>query len=87
MLKYSVKNPNLEIDELARDYLYPFVEHDRWVNWAQNIGERHRLNGQRNDYLQKNPGDANLNENELRKHFGDKGPEFKKLDNRMQTYN
>ena len=57
------------------------------VYWAQNIGERHRLNGQRDVYLQKNPEDANLNENKLRKTVGDNGVELKKLVNRMQTYN
>jgi hypothetical protein len=77
MLKYALKNPKCD-DELEPEFLYPFAEHDRWVNWAQNIGERHRLNGQRDVYLQKNPEDANLNETELRKIVGDNGPELKK---------
>ena len=39
MLKHSVKSPNLENGKLAHEYLYPFDEHDRWVNWAYNINE------------------------------------------------
>ena len=44
MLKYAVKNPKCD-DELESEYLYLFVDHDRWVNWAQYIGERHKMNG------------------------------------------
>ena len=58
MLKYSVKNPNIENDKLSPDYLYPFAEYDRWVSWVQNIGDRHILNGQRDVYLQKNMEDT-----------------------------
>ena len=64
-LKYATKNPNC--DNVLPDYLYPFADHDRWVNWAHNISKRYRLNVQRNVYLQKNMEDANLNENQLRK--------------------
>ena len=42
----------------------------------KNIGDRHRLNGQRDVYLQKNPDDANLNENELCKIVADNDPEL-----------
>ena len=45
MLKYSMKNPNIENDELSPTYLYLSAEHDRWVKCAQNISEGHRLNG------------------------------------------
>ena len=55
ILKYVVETPNIENDDFTPDYVYFFVEHDRWVrvNWAQNISDRHRLIGQRNIYLQK----------------------------------
>ena len=86
MLKYAAKIPKCN-DGLEPEYLYPFAEHGRWVNWTQNIGEWHRFNCQRNVYLQKNPEDANLNENELRKIVQDNGPELKRIINRMQTYN
>ena len=75
MLKYAVKNPKCN-EELEPEYLYPFAEHDRWVNWAQNVGERHRLNSQCDVILQKNPEQANLNENKLRKIVWDNDPEL-----------
>ena len=53
LLKYAVRNNNLENDELEPTYIYPFVEHELWVNWSQNINERHRINDQRNIYLKK----------------------------------
>ena len=50
MLKYAVKN--LKCDHKPEpESLYPFAGHGRWFNWAQNIGERHRLNGQCDLYL------------------------------------
>ena len=77
LLKYAVYNTKSEIDELEPSYIYPFAEHDRWVNWAQNINERHRINDQRNIYLKKNPEDANLTESELWKIVEENGEEFK----------
>ena len=52
MLIYAVKNSTCE-DELEPGYLYSFAEHARWVDWAQNIRERYKINGQRNVYLNK----------------------------------
>ena len=52
MLKYAVKNPKCD-NKLEHEYLYSFAEHDIWVDWAQNIGEWHKINGQRDVYLQK----------------------------------
>ena len=53
LLNYAVKNEKVENDELEPSYIYPFAEHDRWINWAQNISERHRIYNQRNVYLKK----------------------------------
>ena len=53
LLKYAIKNEKAENDELEPSYIYPFAEHDRWINWAQNISERHRIYNQRNVYLKK----------------------------------
>ena len=53
-------NPKCD-DELEPEYLYPFADRNRWVNWAQNIGDRHKLNDQQDVYLQENPENANLN--------------------------
>ena len=63
MLKYSVKNHNIEKDELAPEYFYPFAEHDRWANWAQNICEQHRLLA--HHLPVENSEDAALNENKV----------------------
>ena len=87
LLKYAVRNTISDTDNLEPEYIYPFAEHERWANWAQNINERHRINDQRNIYLKKNPEDANLTENDLRNLVRDNGEEFKKLTNRMQTFN
>ena len=53
LLKYAVKNEKAENDDLEPSYIYPFAEHDRWINLAQNICERHRIYNQRNIYLKK----------------------------------
>ena len=53
LLKYAIKNEKVKNDELEPSYIYPFTEHDRWINWAQNISERHRIYNQRNIYLKK----------------------------------
>ena len=78
LLKYAVKNEKAENNDLEPSYIYPFAEHDRWINWAQNISERHRIYNQRNVYLNKNPEDANLTETEIQKMVRDNGEEFKK---------
>ena len=77
LLKYAVRNTISDTDNLEPEYIYPFAEHERWANWAQNINERHRINDQRNIYLKKNPEDANLTENDLRNLVRDNGEEFK----------
>ena len=76
LLKYAVYNTKSKINDLEPLYIYPFYEHDQWVNWAQNINERYRINDQRNIYLKKNPEDANLTESELRKIVEENGEEF-----------
>ena len=49
------------------------------MHWAQNTAERHRLNGQRNVYLRKNPEDDNLTEEALRSILNEGGDELNKL--------
>ena len=44
---------------------------------VKNIIERHKLNSQRNIYLQKNPEDSNLSKNELCKTMKDNGLKLK----------
>ena len=55
MLQYSVKNPACNSEKFEPGYVYLFDEHDRWVNWAQNINERQRMNDQRDIHIYKNP--------------------------------
>ena len=65
---------------------YPFVEHPRWCYWAQNTAERHRINQQKEVYLQKNPDDANLTFEELKETIEEGGEEWKSILARMQSY-
>ena len=37
LLKYSFHDP------ISDSYVYPFAKHDRWMHWAQNTAERHRV--------------------------------------------
>jgi hypothetical protein len=55
LLKYAIKTTN-------GGWRYPFVEHDRWMNWAQNTCERHRVNSQKSFYIKKHPDDANMSD-------------------------
>ena len=47
-------------------WTYRFASHPRFGYWAYNILYRHRILGQGNFYLKQNPGDANLNIDDLR---------------------
>jgi hypothetical protein len=81
LLKYAIKTTN-------GGWRYPLVEHDRWMNWAQNTCERHRVNSQKSFYIKKHPDDANMSEARLK--FIVNNPdraEFNKLLSRMQMYN
>ncbi len=74
-------------DESEGRFLYPFASHPRWLKWAQNTCERHRLNGQKDVYLTKNPEDGNLSEAELRRILESGGEELNSMLGRMQAYN
>jgi hypothetical protein len=74
-------------DETEGRFVYPFASHPRWLKWAQNTCERHRLNGQKDVYLSKNPEDANLSEAELRRILESVGAELNSMLGRMQAYN
>ena len=43
LLKYAMFNKNSESDELESSYIYPFAEHNRWLNWSRNINECHLI--------------------------------------------
>ena len=67
-----------------------FAADERLMHWAQNTSDTHRVNGQKNVGLRKNPEYDHLNEENLRKMLlpGSEGNEkFQKLLNRMQTCN
>lgn len=78
---------NYVIPDGKGNYRFPFAEHSRWMHWAQNTAERHRASGQRSYYLKKNPGDANLTEDELIDIVAENGPRFHELVGRMHSYN
>ena len=80
-LTYAVWN---ETDEI---WVYPFAEHRRWVHWAQNTAERHRVNGQKSVYLHQSDEAANLSEADLREIVTEGGQRLDSLLGRMQTYN
>jgi hypothetical protein len=61
--------------------------HPRWLKWDQNTCERHRLSGQKDFYLTKNPEDGNLSEAELRRILLSGGAELNSMLDRMQAYN
>jgi hypothetical protein len=74
-------------DESEGRFVYPFASHPRWLKWAQNTCKRHRLNGQKDVYLSKNPEDRNLSEAELTRIFKAGGPELSSMLGRMQAFN
>ena len=84
LLKYAVERPK---DSDLEGYFYPFVEHDRWMHWAQNTAERHRINLQKNVYLQQHPEDANLTFEEIAEILKTDIPRFYRILGRMQKYN
>ena len=61
LLRYCVHEKN----STNPGYKYPFANHPSWMHWAQNTAERHRHNSQKSVYLNKNPKDDNLREEEL----------------------
>jgi hypothetical protein len=81
LLNYTV------YDETEKRLVYPFASHPRWLKWAQNTCERHRLNGQKDVYLSKNPEEGNLSEAELRRILECGGEELNSMLGRMQAYN
>ena len=81
LLKHCINN------EINNECAYPFAKYDRWMHWAQNTAERHRLNGQRDACLKKKTADNNLTENQLRNIANEGGTEFNALLGRMQKFN
>jgi hypothetical protein len=47
------------------EWRYPFAEHDRWMNWAQNTCELHRRNTQKDFNFKTSPDDTNMYEADL----------------------
>lgn len=78
---------NCMYDVESNVYVYPLAKYDRWMHWIQNISERHRVNGQRNIYLKKNPEDENLIEGALREILNNSGNELEKLPSRIKKFN
>ena len=68
-------------------YFYPFVSHERFMHWMQNLCERHRAIRQRNFWLGKNEDFANLTNEDLLGIINDRGEEYNQLLGSMQSYN
>ena len=47
-------------NEGENEFVYPFVQSDRFLHWIQNTCERHRAMGQRSFWLSKNSDYSNL---------------------------
>lgn len=78
---------NYALKEEGGQLTFPFAQHSRWMHWAQNTAERHRVNQQREVYLEKSPEDATLSYEELKRIVRENGPELRSLIARMHTYN
>ena len=81
LLKYAI------FDKKKKIWVYPFARHPRWMHWAHNTCERHRVNGQRSYYLKNSPQDANLTEADLADICEEDGDRLKSLIGRMQAFN
>lgn len=69
------------------EFVYPFVESDRFIHWIQNTCERHRAIGQRSFWLNKNSDYANLSTEEMSTLIREGGEEYRNMLSSMQTYN
>ena len=74
-------------ERLGGKFKYRFAEHNTHMHWAQNRAERHRCMSQKLVYINKNPEDDNLTEEELQSMLDEGGSKLEKLVGRMQTYN
>ena len=59
LLWYCVRNQDGEFE-------YPFAQHTKWMYWAQNTDERHRLNQLKQVYQRRSPEFTGMEVNELR---------------------
>ena len=57
------------------------------MHWSHNTAERHQINSQKSVYLQQNPTDAQLTEEDLTRIVRENGQEFEELLGRMTKYN
>ena len=94
--KIAQANPSLPVECLDHIYhpskhpsewYYPFVSHERFPHWMQNLVERHRANGQRNFWLGRNDKFANLTNDELLEMINRRGESYHELLGSMQSFN
>ena len=74
-------------NEGENEFLYPFVESDRFLHWIQNTCERHRAIGQRSFWLSKNSDYSNLTEDEMHAVISEGGHDYHSMLSSMHTYN
>ena len=88
LLKYCVMKTSFASNNpLKYKYNCPFPDNTTWQHWAQNTAEHHRHNTQKTIFLQKNPEDDNLSEEELKKIIYDGGQELEVIISRMHRFN
>jgi L-amino acid N-acyltransferase YncA len=64
------------------------VEHPRWMHWAQNTDECHRVAGQTTVYLRQNDQDRKLGSEELQEMAENQGSkEFRGILGRINAFN
>ena len=68
-------------------WIYPFVQHERFVHWIQNLVERHRASGQRSFWIGKNDRFANLSNENLLEIINERGVRYNELLGSMQSFN
>jgi hypothetical protein len=74
-------------DETEKRSVRPFASHPRWLKWAQNACERHRLNGQKDVRLFQSPKDSDLLELDLRRALEAGGEELNSMLGRVRACN
>ena len=69
------------------DFIYPFVNHKRFVHFLQNTVERHRAFSQRGFWLQKHSEFGTMDASDMSVVINQGGEQLRKLLSSMQAYN
>ena len=69
------------------EWLFPFVQNDRFVHWMENTTRRHRAHGQRSVWLNKNSDFSTMSPSDISSVISTGGEELQKLLGSMQSFN